>query len=294
MNGVVVIDKPKGLTSHDVVQQARTILGVSRIGHTGTLDPLATGVLVLCVGKATRIARYLEADDKEYRAELRLGVTTDTLDADGRVLAERSYRMPTVGEISSVLDCFLGTISQRPPAYSALKVQGVAAHRLARAGKVPDLPERSVTVHAISLSEYHDPLLRFSVHCSKGTYVRSLAADIGERLGAGAHLTALARTRSGAFTLAQAITLERLADLAREGIAERAMTSLSDALQRLPLATLTSGDLKLVGHGNAIPFARPDGAMCQDTRIRMVDVDGRLVAVGKQAPGVLRPEVVLL
>jgi tRNA pseudouridine55 synthase len=196
MDGVLNIDKPPRLTSHDVVERVRRILREKRVGHTGTLDPLATGVLVLCVGKATRIARYLEAGEKEYRATMRLGVITDTLDADGRVLETRSITPPDWQKIVEVMKSFTGPIMQRPPAYSAVKVAGVPSYKLAREGKAAPLAPRAVNIYSLELTGQDGPSVSFTVGCSKGVYVRTLSADLGEALGTGAHLTALMRTRS--------------------------------------------------------------------------------------------------
>src|SRR5208337_1409573 len=168
MDGVVNINKPSGVTSHDVVQMARRMLKEKRIGHTGTLDPLATGVLVLCIGKATRIAQYLEAGKKEYRAEMRLGVTTDTLDADGRVLETRTYKPPDRAAILDVVHRFTGTIMQSPPAFSAVKIAGTPSYKLARQGKALPNKARPATIHNIDLTAFEDPFVRLTVQCAKG------------------------------------------------------------------------------------------------------------------------------
>ena len=200
MDGILNINKPSGITSHDVVERVRKILREKRIGHTGTLDPLATGVLVLCVGKATRIAQYLEAGEKEYKAIMRLGVTTDTLDAGGKVLEKKQYGPPDQRKIIEVLQGFIGPIMQRPPAYSAVKVAGVPSYKLAREGKAELLKPRPVTIFSIEMTSFEDPLVSLHVRCSKGVYIRTLCAEIGDALGMGAHLSGLERTRSGRFT----------------------------------------------------------------------------------------------
>ena len=199
MDGVLNINKPSGVTSHDVVESVRRILHERRIGHTGTLDPLATGVLVLCAGRATRIAQYLEAGEKEYKATMRLGVTTDTLDADGLVQETRSYTPPDRRKVIEVLQGFTGSIMQRPPAYSAVKVAGVPSYKLARRGQGGtaqtaagnDIQHRADGVRGPCGESYGG--------CSKGVYIRTLCAEIGDALGMGAHLTSLERTRSGRF-----------------------------------------------------------------------------------------------
>ena len=294
MNGVLVIQKPQGLTSHDVVNQARRILQEKRIGHTGTLDPLATGVLVLCIGKATKIVRYLESDDKDYTAELRLGMTTDTQDADGRVLETREHEAPSFDRVLEVVQSFQGVILQRPPAYSALKVSGTPSHRLARKGSLPLHAERPVTIHQIIVLEYAYPFIRFSVRCSKGTYIRTLCADMGERLGMGAHLTALVRTRSGRFRLEEAISLDRLAEMILGGQAEAALLPLSDALGGFAAVSVDEADAGRIAHGMAIAVPRPFSGGGRASRVRILGQDGRLVAVATADEGMLRPEVVLL
>jgi len=293
VTGVLVIQKPQNWTSHDVVNKARRLLQEKKIGHTGTLDPLATGVLVLCVGKATKIVRYLEADDKEYIAELKLGATTDTLDSAGSILETREYAPPTRDDIQHALERFRGTILQRPPAYSALKVSGVPSYRLARQGTILEHEERPVTISEITLLEYRDPLVRFSVTCSKGTYIRTLCADIGAFLGAGAHLTALVRTRSGRFRIEHALDLEQLARKASLGLAEQTLLSLSDALGSFAAVTVDASDALRISHGNTISI--PPGFAVNDSQplIQVLDRDGRVLAVAKTSAGLIKPEVVI-
>lgn len=292
MDGVLVVDKPSGWTSHDVVARVRRLLRTAKAGHTGTLDPLATGVLVVCVGKATRIARYLESDDKEYEAEIRLGTVTDTLDSEGRVLETRRYIPPAEALLRSVLREFTGTIRQRPPAYSAIKVNGVPSYRLARAGEAQELPEREVTVSELELLQYQDPCIRFRVSCSKGTYIRSLGAAIGDRLDAGACLTALVRTRAGKFTLQNAVSLERLAGLAAAGEAGTLLLPFADVLDGFPAVELNDEDSRRVAHGNscAAPGNLKDGAA--EVRVRLFSRQGALLAVGRVLQSEIRPEVV--
>lgn len=293
MNGVLIIHKPQNWTSHDVVNKARRLLQEKKIGHTGTLDPLATGVLVLCVGKATKIVRYLEADDKEYIAELKLGATTDTLDSAGSILETRKYASLTRDDIQHALERFRGTILQRPPAYSALKVSGVPSYRLARQGTILEHQERPVTISEITLLEYRDPLVRFSVTCSKGTYIRTLCADIGAFLGAGAHLTALVRTRSGRFRIEHALDLEQLARKASLGLAEQTLLSLSEVLGSFAAVTVEASDALRISHGNTISI--PPGFAVNDSQpfIQVLDRDGRMLAVAKTSAGLIRPEVVI-
>jgi tRNA pseudouridine55 synthase len=287
MQGVLNINKPSGMTSHDVVQKVRRIAQEKRVGHTGTLDPLATGVLVLCVGKATRIAQYLEAGEKEYDAVMRLGVTTDTLDAEGRVLETKQYTPPPLQNIIDALARFRGEIMQQPPLFSAIKVGGIPSYKLARRGTAAVLTPRRVTIYRIDLAAYDDPFVRLRVRCSKGTYIRSLCADIGESLGMGAHLSNLVRTRSGRFSVENALSLEHLAE---QGV-EKALVPLDEALADFPAATVNEGDAGRVRHGNPVAFAAP--APGQGGRIRVHDPSGNLLAIARAEGGMLRPEVVL-
>ncbi len=293
MNGVLVVDKPGGWTSHDVVQKVRGILREKKIGHTGTLDPLATGVLVLCVGKATKIIRYLEADKKEYVAELKLGISTDTQDSEGQIIQTREYAAPSADRVREVLRQFGGVIHQRPPAFSALKVSGVPSYRLARAGRFTEHQEREVTIHAIELLDYRDPVIRFRVDCSKGTYVRTLCADIGEHLGMGAHLTALVRTRAGKFRLEEARSLD---DVASSGASSRAallMVPMRDALGDLPEVMADERDAARVLHGSAISLPEGRHVEVGERAVRIVMPDGCLGAVARVRGGLLHPETVL-
>ncbi len=291
MDGVLNILKPSGLTSHDVVQKVRAILKEKRIGHTGTLDPLATGVLVLCVGRATRIAQYLEAGKKEYQAVMRLGVTTDTLDAEGRVLETRRYSSPERETILDAAKKFTGSIMQQPPAYSAIKVAGVPSYKLARQGKAEPLKERPVTVHEIKLTAYDDPMVSLTVSCSKGVYVRSLCADIGETLGMGAHLTGLVRTRSGQFRIDRSIKLEELSDLATSGTADKALVSIADALADFPMIEIDDAESARVMHGNQVSC--PESFITSaSVLVRLHEPNGRLLALARVAAGVLKPELV--
>jgi tRNA pseudouridine55 synthase len=293
VNGVLVINKPQNWTSHDVVNKARRLLQEKKIGHTGTLDPLATGVLVLCIGKATKIVRYLESDDKEYIAELKLGATTDTLDSDGIILETRAYTPPSRDEVQCALERYRGNILQRPPAYSAIKVSGVPSYRLARQGTILEHNERPVTISEISLLEYRDPLVRFSVTCSKGTYIRTLCAEIGAFLGAGAHLTSLVRIRSGRFRIENAINLEQLAQKASRGIAGQALISLSEALESFASVTVNASEAVRISHGNTISI--PPGFIVNDSKtlIQVLDRNGIMLAIAKTSAGLIRPEVVI-
>lgn len=276
---VLPIDKPRGMTSHDVVARARGVIGVKRIGHTGTLDPFATGLLLLCVGSATRIAEYLSGMDKHYEAVARLGLTTDSHDSDGAVVAESdAWRDLGVEDIRAAAAHLVGRIRQRPPALSAKKVGGERAHRLARAGQAPRLDPVEVTVHELTVDGVELPEVSFRVHCGSGTYVRALARDLGERLGCGAHLTTLRRTRVGDFQVDQAMPLKVLeSGVPCDGFA----LEPARALAHLSQITVDEEEERALAFGRWIEPTSPG-----NTRERLGGEpvaalrDGRLVAIG--------------
>ncbi len=207
MNGIVIIDKPAGITSHSVVSRMRKIFGTRRIGHSGTLDPMATGVLPVFVGRATRACEFALCDEKAYIARFRLGVVTDTQDITGTVIEERAVNV-SQSEVFEACRSFCGKIMQTPPMYSALKVDGVALYKLAREGKTVERAAREITIHSIEPAYIDGDEYEIAVACSKGTYIRTLIYDIGEKLGCGASMTALRRTKSGIFTIDRAKTIE--------------------------------------------------------------------------------------
>jgi tRNA pseudouridine55 synthase len=282
MNGVLVVDKPRGLTSFDVVARVRRAAGQRRVGHAGTLDPMATGVLPVCVGEACKLVPFLVAGDKVYRAEVQLGVTTDTLDADGRVLVRRDARHLGRDEVARALVGFVGRVEQRPPMHSAIRVDGRRLYELARQGIEVERPPRTVEIFAAELDEFlpERATARLTVRCGKGTYVRSLAADLGERLGVGAHLTALRRTRVGTFAIEAAVPLDGLAAARPLGLAE--------ALDGLPSVALDEPQSRDVRDGkqralDALPL--PSAA---EGYVRLLRPDGTLLAVAERSAGRLR------
>jgi tRNA pseudouridine55 synthase len=271
MHGFIVVDKPAGMTSHDVVARVRRLLKIKKVGHTGTLDPFATGVLPVAVGEATKAIPFLDESEKEYRAVIRLGVVTDTDDLDGTIIAE----CPVVGigeaDIRTVLAGFIGTLAQIPPLYSALKRNGVPLYRLARRGEEVEREARQVTIHALTVDRIDLPDVAITVRCSRGTYIRALARDVGERLACGAHLTELRRTASGSFTLEHARTLEQLAGEAATGAGTVSMVTIGDALSHLGTAMLTEEGERKVRCGMApdagdceggFPVGSPGGKLC--------------------------------
>jgi tRNA pseudouridine55 synthase len=255
VHGVLNINKPAGMTSHDVVDAVRKTLGVRRVGHTGTLDPQATGVLPLCVGRATRIAQYLTQADKEYVMTLCLGVTTDTLDATGKVTARVEEVRVGREELVAVLARFVGEIRQVPPLFSAKKVRGERLYRLARRGEQVEREPVTVRVHALELLEFALPYATLRMSCSKGTYARSLCDDIGRALHCGGHLHALTRTRSGRFTMDGILTLEGLEQRVREGRLHEVLIPIADALAHLPAARVAPEAGRLLLHGNDLTAA---------------------------------------
>jgi tRNA pseudouridine55 synthase len=252
-NGILNIDKPAGWTSHDVVAWVRRVLHEKRAGHAGTLDPMATGVLLVCVGQATRVAEYLMGGEKVYRAEVQLGVVTDTYDADGQVIAAAAVPPLSADDLRPALAGFVGDIWQVPPAYSAIKQDGVAAYRKARRGEAVELAARPVSIYGIELLDWSAPRLTIEVTCGPGTYIRSLAHDLGQALGCGAMLSRLVRLRSSQFTLDDAAGTDDLADACRAGELARYLHPLEAALRHLTRVPVDADQAARLAHGQAIP-----------------------------------------
>ena len=253
ISGVLVVDKPVGMTSHDVVQVIRKGTNIRRAGHTGTLDPRASGVLVILIGPAVRLSEYVSASDKRYQAILHLGATTDTYDADGKVMSSRPVEHVTEEMFEDQLQNFIGEIEQVPPPYSAVKVKGRKAYEMAREGEEVDLMPRKITVYSLELLEWAPPEAVIDVYCSSGTYVRSLAHDLGQALGCGAHLVGLRRTKSGRFTLRDAVPLRRLKDAFQEGNWYQYLIPAAEALSDWPSVDLTEEQVDAIRHGHRIP-----------------------------------------
>ena len=221
MEGVLIVDKPQGLTSHDVVYRLRRKLGMKKIGHAGTLDPMATGLLIMLIGKATRISQYLMSTDKVYEGEATLGVVTDSQDAEGEMMETRPVPELSEAAVREVMKGFLGDQYQIPPMHSAIKIDGVKLYHLARKGEVVEREPRFIRVSSFELLSFASPKITFRLHCTKGTYVRTIAHDLGQKLGCGAHLSALRRTASGKFELNQGLTLEQIETLPLPEIEKR-------------------------------------------------------------------------
>jgi tRNA pseudouridine55 synthase len=243
VDGLLIVDKPEGITSLEVVREVKRRLGVTKAGHIGTLDPFATGVLPIAINEGTKLVPFIEEVSKEYEAVLKMGEETTTDDLNGKVISRRSWEQVSPERIHTAFRSFLGKIRQIPPMYSAVKMNGKPLYRLARKGIEIERKERDVEIFNIHIEEVQPPKVRFSVSCSKGTYIRSLAKDIGKKIGCGAHLTQLRRGRSGPFTLEKAISWERLKNLSRTENLSPWLVSLREALSCFPEVI---GDERLV------------------------------------------------
>jgi tRNA pseudouridine55 synthase len=277
IDGIMLVDKPADWTSHDVVGRMRRITGIRRIGHAGTLDPLATGLLPLGVGQGTRVLDCLSAGDKWYVAGIRLGVETDTYDADGTALQVREWSHVAEPDVRTALSRLEGEYDQRPPMFSAIKRGGVPLHRLARAGQAVDVPLRRVAVYSITLMELRLPEISIEVHCSKGTYIRSLAHDLGERLGTGAHVTSLRRTAAGRLRLDDARTMEQWERSFEDGTWPARVLPIDTTLLQYPAVILSEGDARRLADGVAPRIEQPTAN--QSTSVRAYGPDGTLYGV---------------
>lgn len=280
-SGVLVIDKPSGPTSFAIVAHVRRRLGVRKVGHGGTLDPLASGVLPICLGEGTKLAPFLLAGDKEYEATVRFGVATDTYDVTGRVVAEKPTDGLTAAAIEAALASFVGEHEQIPPIYSALKRAGRPLYAYARAGEaVPPPPPRRIEITRLDLVAFDAPNeARLRVACSKGTYVRSLAHDLGDALGTGAHLTALRRTRSGPFTVDDAIPPSQV------GTDPLPVIGLAQALRHLRAVTVSDAVARALWQGQTVPWNRVTELPPGSGPVRLLTGSGELIAVAEPGPG---------
>jgi tRNA pseudouridine55 synthase len=290
-SGFLSVDKPRGWTSHDVVDAARQWLGTRQVGHLGTLDPLATGVLPLAVRSATKLVSFVESSDKVYVGTIRLGEDTDTLDAEGSVLRRHAGPLPDEAAVRAALAGFLGETLQVPPMFSAMKKDGVPLHRLARQGREVERPPKKVRIDRIEVRAYRAPDLELEVACSPGTYVRVLASDLGARLGCGGHLRGLCRTHSGPFSLAEAATVEEFRGIAERGEIDRCVIPAVNVLG-LPVLRLDAEEALRVKHGGEITSQGPP--LRPGSRVAALERGGRLLAVLEVRPGRrLRPLRVL-
>ena len=285
--GVLRVDKPAGPTSHDVVARARRALGIRRIGHTGTLDPFASGLLLLCIGPATRLAEYLTGLDKSYTATALLGQATETDDLEGEVIrVSEQWQGLESSKIDDVLAGFVGDLNQVPPAYSAKKVAGERMYRRARRGETVELDPVLVRVEEARVVSVDLPHVHFELRCSSGTYVRAIARDLGEALGCGAHLTALRRTRIGPFDVAQAVSGDALSD---EGAMRTAWLTPAESLGHMPTLHVDSDDAERIVHGQAIEA--PDGQLPKKGPVALLH-DQTLLCVAERTGDRLRPRKV--
>ena len=275
ISGALVIDKPVGMTSHDVVQAIRNGTNLRRAGHTGTLDPRASGVLVILVGPAVRLSEYVSASDKRYQAIIRLGGSTDTFDAEGLVTPTKDPVSVTEAQFEEALKTFVGEIEQTPPPYSAVKVQGRKAYEMAREGEEVELAPRKITVHHLEVLEWTPPEVVIDVHCSSGTYVRSLANDLGVMLGCGAYLVGLRRTKSGRFSLRDAVPLRKLQEAFTAGNWYQYLIPAAEALGDWTAVELSPDEVEGVRHGHRVKVVGEP----TETKVRGVSTQGELVAL---------------
>ncbi len=283
MNGLLVVDKPEGKSSHSVVAAVRRLTGVSRVGHSGTLDPMATGVLVLGVGQGVRVLEYLIDHDKTYHARVHLGIETDTYDATGKIveIAEARTVLIEPREVEAALRSFVGRIEQKPPAYSAVQRDGVRAYKLARKGIPVELTPRAVEIYSIELRSLENDEVGFDVRCSKGTFIRSLAHDLGVKLGTGAHLSGLRRLQSGPFRLDESHTLLQLEQAAAEGRFADYLLPLDLALTDFDTVHLAAGQSLAVRQGKQVPIP----SALTTSLLRAYDEEGNLIALLEPASG---------
>ena len=282
ISGVLVVDKPVGMTSHDVVEAIRRGTGIRRAGHTGTLDPRASGVLVILIGPAVRLSEYVSASDKRYQAIIRLGSSTDTFDSDGKFVRSDQPVNVTEEQFETILKQFEGEIEQTPPPYSAVKVGGRRAYDMARQGEEVELAPRKIQVHHLEVLEWAPPEVVVDVHCSSGTYVRSLANDMGNALGTGAYLVGLRRTKSGRFSLRDATPLRKLQEAFTAGNWYQYLIPAAEALGDWTAVELNPDDVEEVRHGHRVKAAV---GVEQPQLVRGVSAAGELIALMIPAVG---------
>ncbi|WP_027414648.1 tRNA pseudouridine(55) synthase TruB [Aneurinibacillus terranovensis] len=283
LSGILPLFKPEGMTSHDCVMKIRRLAGTRKVGHTGTLDPDVTGVLPICIGKATKVADYLHDEPKTYRAELTIGIATDTEDAGGQILETKEKQDDlTEAELRYVFERFTGAITQVPPMYSAVKVNGKRLHELAREGKIVERQPRQVMIYGINPEEIRldkpYPTVHFTVSCSKGTYIRTLCADIGRELGYPAHMSYLQRIKSGPFTLEQCVTLQTVAKAAEENTLHTLLYPLDRALIQYPAVHVPQGRVQAILNGLSQRHVNP-GDWEKGDKLRLYAPDGTFLAL---------------
>lgn len=302
MDFVINLDKPKGITSQEAVLSAKRITRAKKAGHAGTLDPLATGVLLVCINEATKTARFLSDMDKEYIAQVKLGERTDTFDSDGRIIKKVENFSFKEKDAEDVLKMFMGDIRQTPPMYSAIKIGGTPLYKLARKGVSVERSPRLVTVHKIEMTEFSPPMMEIKVSCTKGTYIRTLCDDIGEALGSGAHITGLRRTRIGNFSADDSLSFEGLQRAARSNsfarisesscadgiLTDKAILPIDDALSHIIEYRVPEKDLQKARNG--MPVQCPDSLSMANGLIRLKGPAGHLFAIGMKRGNIIRIE----
>jgi tRNA pseudouridine55 synthase len=281
LNGIFVIDKPPGLSSARVVSIVKRLLQVKKAGHAGTLDPFATGVLIVCINQATRLARFWLDSAKTYQAELCLGIETDTQDPTGTVISTSAAVDVPEDTLQAVMKSFVGTMSQAPPVYSALKHLGVPLYKLARKGEPFQKPDRQIQIYRLEIQEIALPLIRFEVSCSAGTYVRTICADIGKILGCGGHLKNLRRTASSGYAIADAISLSELEELVRSGNVDRHLTGMAEALPDMVSLQADKALTDKIKYGMMITVADvpPSCILPGENLVKIIDGNNRLLSI---------------
>jgi len=284
-DGILLCDKPAGITSHDVIDRLRQAIGQKKIGHTGTLDPRATGLMVICLGRATKITQFMAEVDKTYEAEVYLGRRSTTFDAEGVIGDEPPAHVPnlTTEDLEKILNAFRGVIRQKVPAFSAVKIDGQPLYKRARRGEIPDTPERQVEIKAIDLIAFEPPLLTIAVTCSKGTYIRSLANDIGDKVGCGAYLAGLRRTRVGHYRLSEALSIDQVRQYREAGRLNNYLKSI-EAVLPFPSITVNRDFSSAVLTGKPLrkkDITAIDEEFSTDQLISLKNGDGRILAIGK-------------
>ncbi|ONI42268.1 tRNA pseudouridine(55) synthase TruB [Candidatus Epulonipiscium fishelsonii] len=298
MDGILNILKPKGFTSHDVVAKCRGILKIKKIGHTGTLDPDAWGVLPICIGKATKVVSYLTDVDKCYQAEVILGVNTTTEDITGEIVETFPVNV-TKEQIQNVVDSFIGEYTQVPPMYSAIKINGVRLYELARKGITIERPARTVYIYNCEIIEWiSENRFKINVHCSKGTYIRTLCTDIGKKLGCGAHMGDLVRTKVGRFILADSITLEELQDLVinlnKKGAEINQLYKIEELFEDYPILTVKQTASKRLYNGNFLSLEDINEELPLDKKLRIYDANDKFIGLYNIQDDIIKPEKMFL
>jgi len=281
MNIIINLNKPSGITSRQVVTKVQRMFGARKAGHAGTLDPLATGVLIICLNEATKVTRFLMDMDKQYKARIKLGERTDTYDAEGRVIESRDISHLTESELFDAVRTFKGLIRQKPPMYSAVKIGGKTLYKLARKGIEIDRPDRAVHIHDIKITSVDMPYFDVTISCSKGTYIRSLCDDIGMKLGTGAHMARLERTAVGEFPIEKSFSFDELA------ADEKQFYTIDQALVKLPEIELSDVDYQRAKNGVEVIL---DSSSLNGEFVKLKDPDGNLFAIGKAESNIMRIE----